>query len=126
MLDPHLSDIKVVLETLLMREVPAHLCALRTRDILIRNEVVHNQHDLLLIEHFLLIQLLHLADRHRRGDIITMDEVELRHDQLTCAHRLQSCMLRQNLLAHRHSHNKLLIICILPPPSSRVRLNQPY
>ena len=29
---------------------------------------------------------------------------ELRHDQLPRAHRLQSCMLRQNLLAHRHSH----------------------
>ena len=87
-----------------MREVPAHLCALRTRDILIRNEVVHDQYNLLLVEHVLLIQLLHLADRHRRRDIVAMNEVELRHDQLPRAHRLQSCMLRQNLLAHRHSH----------------------
>ena len=107
MLNAHLANIKIIFESLLGGKIPAHLRAFGRSDILVRHKMVHDKHDLVLIKHHLLLHFFHFTDRDRRRNIISMHQVHLSHDELTCLHLIQSRMLCQNLLAHCHCHTAL-------------------
>ena len=107
MLNPHIPHIEIMRELLLRREVPADLSALCGDDVLVRDEMIHYEDNLIPIEDRLLSQLFHLPDRKRRRNIIPVDQIDTRLDQLPRQDLIETCMRRQNLLAHRHSHIKL-------------------
>ena len=75
MLDAHLSHIKIVGDLMLTGKIPAALAVLRGLDVLIGDKMIHDQRDLILVEHTLLIHLLHLVDRHRGRDIIAQHQI---------------------------------------------------
>ena len=104
MLNPHISHIEIMRELLLRREVPADLSALCGDDVLVRDEMIHHEDDLIPVKDRLLSQLLHLPDRKRSRNIIPVDQIDIRLDQLPRQDLIEARMRRQNLLAHRHSH----------------------
>ena len=104
MLDPHLSYIKVI-RNIMFPGVLTHALAVFSRlDILIRDKMVHDQCDLIPVKHLVACELIHLLDRNRRCNVIPQHQVQIRLDQISRVHFLQSCSMREYFLSHCHSH----------------------
>ena len=110
MLYSHISHIIIMLQTVFLCIISAYLGALCRSNILVRHKVVHDKNHLILIKDTFPLNLLPLSNRNRSRDVISMNQIHLCKNQLTAFHLLQSCVLCQNLLAHRHSHRTLLYL----------------
>ena len=66
--------------------------------------------DFVLIKNLGQASLLKLADGHRSGDVVAEHQIQLCLNELAYFHGGQSGVFRQNLLGHRHSHLKFLLI----------------
>ena len=105
MLDSHLSHIKKVGNLMFGGKFSDTFALLGRLNILIRNKMIHHQSNLILIKHRFFRHFgIHLLDRHRRGNIISQNQIQIRLDQLSCRHLRQSGVSRQDFLRHRHSH----------------------
>ena len=110
MLNSHISHIIIMLQTVFLCIISADLGALCRSNILVRHKVVHDKNHLIFIKDTFPLNLLPLSNRNRSRDVISMNQIHLCKNQLTAFHLLQSCVLCQNLLAHRHSHRTLLYL----------------
>ena len=81
------AHLEVVDDPLLLRERPHRGALLRGLDILVRREVVGHERDLLPVDHLGASELGELADGHGRGDVVSENKVQLRHDQLAGVER---------------------------------------
>ena len=104
MLDPHLPDIEVIRYIVLAGILTHALAVFRGLDILIRDKVIHDKGNLILVKHLITLELIHLLDRYRRGNIISKNQVQVRLDQISRMHFLKSCRMSEYFLSHCHSH----------------------
>ena len=104
MLDAHLSHLEIVGDIVLPGEFPDALAVLRGLDVLVGHEMIRHQSNLVLVEDAPGLELVHLLDCHRAGDIIAQHQVQIRLDQLAGFHLFQSGSGRQDFLRHCHSH----------------------
>ena len=103
MLNAHATDLKVILDLVLFREVAHDLAESRRLDVLRRLEVIGHERNLLVVEHRA-ADAFELLDRRRRRDVIREHHVKLTGNQLSWLDMRKSCMTRENLLRHIHSH----------------------
>ncbi len=78
MFNSHLPYVKIVGNPVLACKIPAALTVFGGLDIFIRNKMVHNQGDFILIKYGLVIHLFHLVNRYRRGNIISKNQIQVR------------------------------------------------
>ena len=104
MLNSHLADLEIVRDLIAACEF-AHAFAVFCRfDILVRYKVIRYQRDLVLIEHTVHLHFFHLFDGNRACNVVAQNQIQLRFNQLSCFHMIESGMRGQNLLCHCHSH----------------------
>ena len=103
-LDAHLPHVIKMRDALLPGKAAALGALLGRENVLVWDEVVHDQHDLLRRAHPVKAGLLHLPDGHRAGDIVGQHAVQLGIDQLAGLHPLQPGGPGQYLLCHCHRH----------------------
>ena len=103
-LDSHLPYIKIVRYLMLPGILTYTLAVFRRLDILVRDKMIHDQGDLVLIKHLIAPELIHLSDCDRSGNIISQYQVQVRLDQISRMHLCKSCGVREYFLSHCHSH----------------------
>ena len=105
MLDSHLSYVKIVGDIMTTGKFTTAFAVFRRLDILIRDKMIHNQRNFVMIEYRLVVHLLHLIDRYRRCDIISKNQIQICFDQLSCFYLCKTRVRCQDLLCHCHSHD---------------------
>ena len=115
-LDAHLSHLKIVRDLVPTGELPDAFAMLRGLDVFIRHKMIRHKSYLVLVEHALCPELVHLLDCHRAGDVIAQHQIQIRFDQLSRLYLVKPCGSGQNLLRHCHSHirNSCLSVKCLP------------
>ena len=106
----HAAHVKEVGDVVLMRKIPCSLAKLGGFDVLAGGVVIQYDGDFVLIKNLGQASLLKLADGHRSGDVVAEHQIQLCLNELAYFHGGQSGVFRQNLLGHRHSHLKFLLI----------------
>ena len=71
MLNSHVSHIEIIGYLMAAGKLPAALAVLSRLYILVRDKMVHNQGNLILIKYGLSVHLLHLVNGNRRSDVIS-------------------------------------------------------
>ena len=112
-LHPRAPDIVEVFYALFARKVADDLALLGGFDVLGGHEVVEDEDDLFGIFHPV-ARLLHLGDRHRRGDVVAEDEVDVGGDELARGDALSARVSCEYLLSCGHFHRRLTR-CVLCP-----------
>ena len=107
MLHTGFTLLKIPGQPLLLRVLADCLRILRRLNILVRRKMIRNKYHLILVKD-MIRHLLNDRQSHGTGNIIRHNHVKLRLDQLTCFHRIKSCVGSQNLLRHCHSHKNNL------------------
>ena len=113
MLDAHLSHVEVIGYLLTTGEFTDAFAVLCGFDVFIRDKMIHNQGDFILMEYVLLIQLLHLADSYRCGDIISQNQIQIGLDELSRFYLGKAGVRRKDLLCHCHSHDFVLLLSVV-------------
>ena len=108
--DPHLTHIKIIADPVLCGKFAHTFTVLRRFDVLIRDKVIHDKRDLILMKYAVHLHLFDLFDRDRRCDVVAEHQIQIRHDQLSGMHFAQMRMCRKDLLGHCHSHCHYLLI----------------
>ena len=103
-LDAHRADVKEIDDFMLAGKRAALQALLGGLDVLVRCKVIHDQCDLGLVKYRLKAGLLQLADCNRTGDIVCQRQIQLCFDQLAGRNTVETRMLCEDLLCHRHSH----------------------
>ena len=106
-LHPHLAHIEEIGDLVLVGEVPSLQAQLGGLDVLTGGIVVQNNGDLVLVEDLGKARLLKLSDGHRSGDVVAQHHVHLGLNELAHLHMVQSGVLGQDFLCHRHSHTSI-------------------
>ena len=104
MLDPHLSNIKIIGNIMLTGKLTHAFAVFCRLDVFIRNKMIQNQCDLILMKNTIYFHFIHFMNCDRRCDIISEHQIQIRLDQLSRTDRVKSCVRRKNFLCHRHSH----------------------
>ena len=104
MLDPHLSNIIVVADLMPDGKLPDTLAVLCRLYILVRDKVIHDKRNFILVKYTVILQTIHLSDRNRRRNVIAKYKIELCLDQLSRVNLRKAGCLREYLLSHCHSH----------------------
>ena len=105
MLDSHLSHIKIVHDIICLGEISHLLHVLRTLDILIRREMIHDQCDLRIVKYCFLFELGKLIDGNRSGNIISKHKIQICLDQVSGVNLRKSGVCSKDLLCHCHTHD---------------------
>ena len=105
-LNAHLAHVVEMGDVIFFRE-PAHLKALlRGLDVLIGGEVVEHQSDAVLIKDGVRAAFFKFVDGDGAGNIVAEHDIEVRLNQLSHLHVVQTGVRRQNFLGHSHSHKE--------------------
>ena len=72
--------------------------------------MIQDDGNAVLVKHAVEACFLEFIHRHRSGDIVAQDNVQLGADQLSCRYGFQPRVGCQDLLGHGHSHNNFSFI----------------
>ena len=112
MLDAHAPAIVKVTDLHLGGESAYEGAVARSLNVLVRREMIHNQHDLLRIENRVETVLFHFLDRDGCSDVASHHEIEFRVDEIPCGDAAFSAVCGKDLLGDCHAHG-----CYLRPPA---------
>ena len=87
-----------------MCEIAHELDLLGALDVFVRDEVVHDERYPALVKNAVKTRFVELSDGYGARDVVGEDEVELRFYELSRRDLFQSCVIREDLLGHSHSH----------------------
>ena len=113
MLDAHLSHVEVIGYLLTTGKFTDAFAVFRGFDVLVRNKMIHNQGDFVLMKYVLSVQLLHLPDSYRCGDIISQNQIQIGLDELSRFYLGKAGVGRKDLLCHCHSHDFVLLLSVV-------------
>ena len=85
-------------------KLPDTLAVLCRLYILVRDKVIHDKRNFILVKYTVILQTIHLSDRNRRRNVIAKYKIELCLDQLSRVNLRKAGCLREYLLSHCHSH----------------------
>ena len=123
MLDANVSYIVVVHDIVFICKIAALLALLCRLDVLVRGEMVHYERDLRAVKNAVEAVLLKFVDSDRAGDIITKHHVQLSPYELPFNNTVKSCVLGEDLLCHRHTHNYVFLLKFNAPIKTMPRLS---
>ena len=104
MAHPDLSTFVVMAQLMLPGKIPENLAVLGGRDILVRREVIGNDHHPVAVKDLVPPGFLEFRDGDGGRDIVPHGNIDLRVDQHPGLNLFESRMLRQNLFRNRHAH----------------------
>ena len=110
MLDPHVSYVVVVHDVVFICKAAALLALLCRLDVFVRGEVIHYKGDLRAVKNAVEAVLLKFVDSDRAGDIVAEHHVQLSPYELPFNNTVKPCMLCEDLLCHRHTHNYVFLL----------------
>ena len=61
--------------------------------------------DLGVVEYLAETGFFHLADGNGAGNVVRERQIDVCFDELSCGHAVKTCVLREDLLRHCHTHN---------------------
>ena len=105
-LNAHLAHVVKVADAVVAGKFPAGLALLGGLDVLVGHKVVQNDDHLVLVVDPFESGLSEFVHRHRGGDVVAQDDVQLGLDQLPGGNLPQPGVGRQDLLCHCHCHNQ--------------------
>ena len=108
-LDAHLAHVVIVRDALSDRKVLADAALLGRLDVLAGRKVIHDQCDLLPVEHAREARALEFADCHRGRDVVSEHQIQPAGDEFSGRNGGLARLLSQNFLCEGHSHT------VLPP-----------
>ena len=104
MLNTHFTDIVKMADTMRTRKLAALLGLLCRFNVFVRNKVIQHDRYAILIKYTVKAGFFELVDRHRRGNVVAENNIQLRIDQLPRGYGFQPRVCRQYFLCHGHSH----------------------
>ena len=109
MLDPHFSHLEIVGDLVAVCKLSHAFAVLRRFNILVRDKMIGNEGDLILVKNAVHLHFFHFPDGYRACDIIAKHQIQIRLNELAGFHPVKPRMRRQYFLGHCHSHD------LLPP-----------
>mgnify|MGYP006959229162 CR=1 FL=1 len=104
MFHTHLTDIVKMRHLLFFAEIAAHFALNGRLDILVGREVIHYHGDAVFVVDTVKTELVKLANRHRRGDVVAENTVKLHQNQLSGFNFVKPGVCGKNFLRHCHRH----------------------
>ncbi len=98
MFDTHFADVEEIFHALRFCERAATFALFRALDVLVRDEVIHNERDLAFVENLAAAVGFDLFYSHGRGDVVSENEIEFRRDELTRDYGFEPRVRRQYFL----------------------------
>jgi hypothetical protein len=102
MLDPNLSNLKVIRKAMGLRKIPKDFTLLGRKNVLSRREVIGNKDDTIPMEDFLRAHLLKGLDGKRRRDIVAESQIDPSINQIAGKDLFFPGVGGQYLFCNRH------------------------